>query len=365
MIQKEPGLLLEKALVCDYSGRWLEGTALQLALGAGNVSLNTVCHLVTLATPPTNANLDDIPISGRIKTAYVISGSKLFYLDRANDVCTEIPINETALKQLTREMRPNKTAKPLTKDQLKQITALTSHIHEEGLADMLMRHLKNLPQGKEIIAAQICEQFPAGWIEQEMERQQKDFAAVNKVFSIIADANDDDTATCEAAVTEFKKYLDQQKNEAIKKGKHSNLHLLVRACKLNYEHFERFGDNCTSYKNKLCWDKIIGSIQCYLTACDAQMLCQDFHELINGRKLKYSLEFRHLANTYFYPLNHEGNPQLGEDCAATEDGYIKEGLHLDYEDIKNLWVIKSSNEADIICEITTPDNSVKNSRAFA
>ncbi len=105
MIQKDPGLLFEKMVVEDYSGRKIEGTALQIALSAGDVSLGTPCD-VKVSTMPTSGNLDNIRLSEiagdyheRCKTAYVRYADKLFYIDKAKNECKEILVDPEVLKQ--------------------------------------------------------------------------------------------------------------------------------------------------------------------------------------------------------------------------------------------------------------------------
>ncbi len=180
---------------------------------------------------------------------------------------------------------------------------------------MILRYLKKLPQGEEIIAKQISEYFPDGWEEQEKARQEQDFQELRKVFAAI-DAEQDLTK-CEAAVTTFINYLAKQKESVIKSGKHSNLHLVTEAYRLYGGYYARFGNNRNSPKNILTWRSVIGGIQCYATACDAQAFCHGFSHIVRlGEKLRRSLEFRNNRDVHFYPFDHRPGFRLGVDCAG-------------------------------------------------
>ena len=319
MIRQDPSLLYERMVVEDYSGRKIEGTALQIALSAGDVNLGAPCDVIRVAMLPTPDNLDRIQLSKisdeydeYCKTAYVRYADKLFYIDKTNKTCTEIPVDAAKIKQFDQDMKPKEVAQRLTEEQLKRITELTGHIHEEGMAEMLRRYLKKLPQGEEIIAQQTSEYFPDGWEEQEKARQERDLQELKKVFAAIN--AEQDMTKCEAAVTAFTNYLAKQKEGIIKSGKHSNLHLVEESFRLYDEYYERFGNDWDSPKNILSWRRVVGGIQRYATACDAQAFCQGFYYIaVAGEKLRRSLEFRFGRGVHFYPLGGLPGFRLGID----------------------------------------------------
>ncbi len=103
------------------------------------------------------------------------------------------------------------------------------HDNEECMAEMLERYLRQLPNGEQIIAAQIHEQFPEGWEEAEKARAKRDDDALKKVFAAIKASGEGDN--CEAAVKEFKDYLEKENKGRgiIKSGKHFNHQLIASA----------------------------------------------------------------------------------------------------------------------------------------
>ncbi len=319
MIRNDPGLLLEKATIKDYSGRLIEGTALQIALGAGDVSLNTHCDLISVSTLPlpTRENLREIGINR--KSAYVrYRRDRLFYIDKANNYeCTEIPVDKDTLEQFNAEMKPSPWPRKLTENDLKRITTLTGHIHEEGMAEMIERYLRQLPNGEAIIAAQKLEQFPAGWEKQEEERTAKDLRALREVVQAIADSEEDDD--CAEVIENF--FAGLQSRGVIKSGMHFNNQLIHAASKLCVENFTAFG-GWNSRRNNLFWREIVGGLQCFATACDVMMLGQDSHRIFEGEKLNRSLQFRFAHHNngrprpFFYPLNPDADFRLGKEYAA-------------------------------------------------
>ncbi len=189
------------------------------------------------------------------------------------------------------------------------------HDNEECMTEMLMRHLKTLPNGDDIIAKQIQEQFPEGWEEIEKARQERDLAELKKVVAAIESAQDGDN--CDAAILVFRKYLDDENGRGvIKTGKHFNMQLLVDAFNLYVEKYDQFGGNWHSPKNILFWRKIIGGIERYLPACYAQAFCQGVYQIVEDlEKLDRRLALRFDSKVTFYPLDSDPAFRLGEDYA--------------------------------------------------
>ncbi|MDR3491106.1 MAG: hypothetical protein P4M12_03555 [Gammaproteobacteria bacterium] len=219
IIKENPNLLLYKRTVVDYSGRIIEGTALQIALGAEDVRF---------------------------------------------------------------------------------------HDDEVAMVEMIMRHLKKLPDGELKIQKQIQQQFPEGWEIKENERAQNDLTALNKVIKTISDAQPNDD--CEAALEEFRNHL--KPKGVITTGKHFNAQLLVEAYKLYIKNYDSFGGK--SAKNKLVWRKVIGYIQRFLPANYAQAFCRGVHSVVlHGERLNRSLKFRFDNDVSFFPLDTNSDKRLG------------------------------------------------------
>lgn len=209
-------LLLEKLLtipmeIVDYSGRHLYGNALQLALGAGDVS---------------------------------------------------------------RSQYPN-----------------------EGMAELIMGNYKQLPNGESLKQAHIDE-F-AKHAEISPEQNAKDINVVEKVFQDIADAKTSDEE--EKALQVLRDYLKLDPNELIT-GKHFNHNMLIKAYELYEKYYVQFG-GWDSPKNNLAWRNVIGYLQRFLPACDAQVMAQGLWGVAeNGDPLRRSLEFRYDRGVFVFPL---------------------------------------------------------------
>jgi len=228
MIKANPLLLLESASVIDYAGRVIEGTALQIALGAEDVRY---------------------------------------------------------------------------------------HDNEECMAEMIQRYLSQLPNGEEVMAAQIKMQFPDGWEVQEAERAKRDSDMLRNVIEAIRQSQTNDEA--ESSIQAFRDYLEvENKGEDVvfKTGKHFNIQLLVEAFKL----YDAFG-GWDGRQNNLFWRNVIGYIQRFLPACYAQAFCQGVLYIVEGgEKLNRSLTFRfdRFDNAFvFFPLDSDPSFRLGFDCA--------------------------------------------------
>lgn len=348
-----PSLLTVKGTVIDYSGRTIFGTALQIALGAEDVSQEGKCVLITRAPPFTQTQMNQINFGS--PAAYVRCEGKLFYIDKTNNEFKEIPLNEATLMQFDAENHPQIHPQILSEAQLKNITFLTGHIHDEGMVQMLQRYLRKLPNGDEMIVAQTREQFPGNWEEIEKARAQRESDALNKVFTAIA--NSQIGETCEEAIKKFKTYLEQENkgNDVIKTGKHFNHQLLAEAFKLYEDNFDDFG-GWNSRKNHLAWRKVIGGIQRWLPAATAMALTHapyNFHAPYNivvvGEKLKRSLEFRFDRGYYFYPLDLNPRFRLGEEYAVAGNGMPSvDGVGLWEHWIYKLCRTKSINVSQLI-----------------
>jgi anaerobic selenocysteine-containing dehydrogenase len=89
------------------------------------------------------------------------------------------------------------------------------------------------------------------------------------------------TGNCANALQAFRDYLKPQ--GVIKKGKHFNAELLVKAFeKYVSAQYTAFGGTWNSPKNLLFWRQVIGYIERYLPASSAQAFCQGLYNVTEG-----------------------------------------------------------------------------------
>jgi hypothetical protein len=190
------------------------------------------------------------------------------------------------------------------------------HDDEECMAEMLMRYLKQLPNGAAIIQQQIAEQFPDGWEEQEKERAKRDLAALKKVVGAYVSYSQDGD-NCDADIQAFQKYLDDENKSigVIKTGKHFNVQLLVDVFNLHAEKYNQFGVWWVIGPISISfWRTIIRSIERYFPACYAQVLCQGVDVIVNAReKLSRRMTLRYWPKVAFFPLDSDPEFQLGQE----------------------------------------------------
>ncbi len=159
----------------------------------------------------------------------------------------------------------------------------------EGMAEMLERYFAKLPSGKEEFTRQITAIFPEDWEEQEEERHERDVAALHKVRKALHHSRDE--AECQAALSEFKRYLTC--SEGIFDW---NAKLLQAALKMAYKE-KQFRD---SYKHNLWFNQVIGAIQLTAPVNDAMAMAQGLHGLLKrGRLFKRKLKFTKGRGPYY------------------------------------------------------------------
>ena len=184
----------------------------------------------------------------------------------------------------------------------------------DGMAEMIASYFSKLNDGETEKANQIQAQFPEGWEEKEAERNKKDIAALHKVVNAIAESKNDDDKALNDALDEFREHL--RPKAVIMTGMHFNPQLLIEAFKLYVEKYNAFGEY-NSRMNNLFWREVIGGIQRFLPACDAQAFCQSLYDLVKDReKLNRSLKFRENTDVTFYPLDSDLRFRLGFNFAA-------------------------------------------------
>ena len=214
------------------------------------------------------------------------------------------------------------------------------HDDEEAMTEMLIKHLKGEADGEALITQQIQAQFPKGFEAAEKARADRDDLAIKKVFDDIDAAETDEPIT--DAVNVFKTYLARENkgedgNKVFKQGKYFNMGLYIKALDLYDEYYNRNGRNSIN-ANKICWRKVIGSIQRYLSTPHMQATAQGiYYIVVEGRNgwqggggdryvhyegkesLKRSMRLSYEKLPYFSHICHGHRLHLGVDYAAGGD----------------------------------------------
>ncbi len=186
-----------------------------------------------------------------------------------------------------------------------------------GMVEMIIRILSDRPNGKEEIAKQVNEQFPEKQKKIEQQENINDLAALKKVVKAIEDNTD---KNYKDALDEFHIYLQSKTDCVHTKGNHFNEQLLIEAFKLHNKKYTQFGEMTGQSKSNLFWVKVIGFIQRFLPACDAQAFCQDTSSIMkHGEPLCRSLQMRYSENYTFFPLDSRPNYRLGFNYAIGEN----------------------------------------------
>jgi serine/threonine protein kinase len=92
-------------------------------------SISTRCGLVSMLLPPKKDGLDKLPISSNAAYIYSYSNQRLFYVNKAKNELIEIPLDATRLDAFVEAMMPTYEGRILTENELKQVTSLTEHVH--------------------------------------------------------------------------------------------------------------------------------------------------------------------------------------------------------------------------------------------
>jgi TPR repeat protein len=219
MIKENVSLLFKSGKATDYSGRTLEGTALQMALGAQDVAVGN------------------------------------------------------------------------------------GYFSGKCMTEMIIAYLKKYAEPE--IKRQYDLQFPPGWEKEEKKRSQIDSERLGDVIQTICKSEEE--KECQEALQTFRDFLTPK--NVIRTGYHFNQKLLLEAFQLYQKNFHRF-DDLDSWKNKLIWSQVIGYIQRFLPACDAQALCQGLYPLMieesecSEAELNRSLKlgWYSTGSTSFFPL---------------------------------------------------------------
>ena len=349
LVLEAPELLLFQGEATDYTRfnldgqlyeRKLQGSALEIALGAEDCGregcdlyLMPPSHFISEETTLKKLALytDDDPNS---PFRYSISG-KQFTIKSGGDSNSLALHHFNTLKAmfLSADLggkRLNLDTEILTRQQREAYSALlkitsnekhTLFVNEEGMIEMLMRHLGEMPDGEEMIAKQIGERFSPEWEEQEEKRHQADLEQLRKVrdaLTAVGTNKDRDGMKYSAALLEFKKHLAPK--GVITTEKHWNARLLAAAFEMGEKEWYR-----DEYrKNDRYYNEVIGFLNLLAPACRAMEQAQGLLYLSRGEKFNRNLKYRFGHGSYF-PISSAAGFQLGS--SSWVDCYFGERTH--------------------------------------
>ena len=194
----------------------------------------------------------------------------------------------------------------------------------EGMKEMIDRYFIKL-LGEEKGIAELERQrkmiLPDDFEEYLKQLRAEDLAAVTEIFNAIGNAETIDEEglmeECGKALKKFKTYLEPKGIITTSTpGYHFDAQILVEAYGLYDANYKNFGDDLYSPKNLFAWQKVIGLIQRYLTACDAMVLCQGtFYFVHGGEKFRRTLNFRFDDGVYF-PIDTNPAFLFGKNAAV-------------------------------------------------
>jgi hypothetical protein len=194
----------------------------------------------------------------------------------------------------------------------------------EEMKEMIERYCIEL-LGEEKGVAELERQrkmiFSDDFEEHVKQKRVEDLAAVTEMFKAIGDAEVLDEEglleECGKALKKFKTHLEPKGIiTTTTQGYHFDPQILVEAFRLYDANYATFGNNWNSPKNLFAWQKVIGLIQRYLTACDAMVLCQGPYYLVrDGEPFERTLNFRFGGGVYF-PLDADPSWSFGKNGAA-------------------------------------------------
>lgn len=299
ILLQTPALLLEKGTVIDYSGRIHQNkTAYQLALGACDFDIvdkngNRMKGMVELIEEHFKA------LPGKSK-AEIDQIMKDQYIAQYPDSYSEIEKNNNDSEALYQLIKVVKDIKDEACYDTSALENSISYLAKKSASEQADQFRSMIPL---IIKAHSDEQFEKAF------NVFKDYLLMHQLAPITFNFN------LLKALYQFRNYLEPK--EPHRQGKHFNYRLLIDAAKLYTQNYVEFGNNWNSPKNIFCWQKIIGYIERFVPACDAQQIAQGFKCVLNeeGEYIR-TLQFRNSGGGNYFPLGSDANWSLGYNCAA-------------------------------------------------
>lgn len=159
-------------------------------------------------------------------------------------------------------------------------------------------YVDQVPNGRELAAAQLHEKFPNGF---DYPPSTYDYSPVVKAIT-----NDQTLIQTGRLSPETEETLAKFRKDfmpgVVKQGFHFNLNDLIKACEVYNENYRLWNDN----QESLFWRKVIGFLERLVTAFDAQVISQgitdfvkwkqalrrgddsfDFHNYVTNKKISY------------------------------------------------------------------------------
>ena len=207
------------------------------------------------------------------------------------------------------------------------------------MAEMIQSYLVKLA-GEEEVIAQYQAQFPEGWLEAEEKEWAPIFTQLDALDQAIRTAPEneitdmgnyklvlleDKETTVSVALAKFHSLLNEMASHPVSTGRHFNPRLLLEIFRRYDEYFDNLHLRPQNPKCLLFWQRVIGYVQRFMPACDAQAFVDGLHKTARkleggdpqNRKLStnfYSHTRRDWVNSSFYPLVNS--------CLAADYGIV-------------------------------------------
>ncbi len=308
LLQKYPHLLLERGTIKDYSGRvHVNRTALQLALGACDYDVENSKHVITVRgmVELIIEYFNHLPYKNSQWINKVILDQYENQLPSDDKIEAQKAINDAVeLKRMTEYIE---------KASQRECAMLSSF--EERIHTRICKHAKEkcYPTLNKIMQsflhATSPEMFEKFFVKFEIYITNQNLIVNNDFnFDLLK------------ALYQFRYYL--QPKASFNRSTHFNHDLLFEALELYEKNFARFGDTSTSPKNAFFWQKVVGGIECYLPACDAERIASSEYEPLEERKSDRTMVFRQNEYGKFFPLKLTNSTKLGINTAYFYGGEI-------------------------------------------
>lgn len=319
MLTKNPLLLLEADTVVDYSGRkHVDRTVLQLALGAEDIDIQDDHGKIVVdgMIPMIKSHFQRLPnkkpkeIKAIMQKQYEGQYPKNYKnMEAKQDASDEKAFDAmmTVIKEANNDLCEHT-------NRLEYKIFILWHKEKSDLANQL----KNIIQT--IYKAENNETFTSAF--DVLKDYLKEHELINKAEFDFFDF------TVLEALYRFRNHWEPKK--AYTTGKHFNHKILEKAFMeyiTNYDTFgaERNHNKFDAPKNIFCWTKIIGYLERFVPASDAQVIAEGpFRIIINGnrsqRTLDWRLGFNNRGGGHYYPLGDDDILVLGYNCATYTGG---------------------------------------------
>jgi hypothetical protein len=171
------------------------------------------------------------------------------------------------------------------------------------------------PDGAQELAKQYHEHFTKESEEQDALWIARGKKAVEGVIKAIQDAEPNDD--CKVALDEFKDFL--KPRGIVKTGTQSYGYLYAHVLELYWTHYNTFGPHWNAPKQLIMRNKVIGTIERYLSPSLAQAFTHYWEVIIDGKELIRDFNLsghRNVGGLFWYPLDANPNSIFGDNDNA-------------------------------------------------